>query len=111
MTLTIDLAIYPLELVLRTCHAFTARCFVHLHTADHGQLSIELVTRDEGDALHDLAGEFANALLDARLRAVIADETRTIRELLVAQAFCEADLLDRGGIEGDEYADPRGIVS
>jgi len=29
----------------------------------------------------------------------------------VAQAFCEADLLDRGEAESDEHFDPRGIAS
>ncbi|HYC60698.1 MAG TPA: hypothetical protein VEK79_14125 [Thermoanaerobaculia bacterium] len=111
MTLTVDLAVYPLELVLRTCHAFMARCFVHPRMANQGLLSIELVARDEGDALHDLSGELANALLDAHVRMIVAEETRAIRELLVAQAFCEADLLDRRSVEGDEYDDPRGIAS
>ena len=110
MNITVDLAIYPIELVLRTCHAFTARCYVTPRATDNGQVIIELIARDARDPLDDIAGELANALLDSRLRAIIGDETRAIRELLVAQAFCEADLLDRREVESDEYADPRGIV-
>lgn len=110
MTITVDLAIYPLEIVLRTCHAFTARCYVAPRTAEDGRITIALLPRDQSDALCHLAGEFSNALLDARLRALIAEETRSIRELLVAQAFCEADLLDRRDVESDEQADPRGIA-
>ncbi len=110
MTITVDLAIYPLELVLRACHAFTARCHVQPRHAGEGRLAIEFAARDERDSLRDLAGQFSNALLDFRLRAIVADETRVIRELLVAQAFCEADLLDRSDIESDQYVDVRGIV-
>jgi His-Xaa-Ser system protein HxsD len=110
MTITIDLTIYPLELVLRTCHVFTSRCYVTPHITFNERIRVEFAARDESDSLRDLAGAFSNALLDALLRAVIADETRAIRELLVAQAFCEAGLLDRGEIESDEHADPRGIV-
>jgi len=110
MTITIDLSIYPLDLVLRTCHVFMSRCYVTPHTVANGRIAVEFVARDESDSLRDLAGAFSNALLDARLRAVITDETRAIRELLVAQAFCEADLLDRRDIEGDEHTDPRGIA-
>jgi His-Xaa-Ser system protein HxsD len=110
MTITIDLSIYSLDLVLRTCHVFSSRCYVNPHTVANGRIAVEFVARDEKDSLRDLAGAFSNALLDSHLRAVITNETRTIRELLVAQAFCEADLLDRRDIESDEHADPRGIA-
>ena len=110
MTITVDLAIYPLDVVLRACHLFTARCHVVPRAASDGRVDVELTARDPNDSLADLAGLFANTLLDTHLRAVIAAETRVIRELLVAQAFCEGGFLDRSGIESDEYADPRGIV-
>jgi His-Xaa-Ser system protein HxsD len=109
MIINVDLAIYPLELVLKACHAFTARCHVQPRHDGDGRLVIELTPRDECDSLRELAGEFFNALLDFRLRAIVADETRVIRELLIAQAFCEADLLDRRDIESDESVDVRGI--
>ena len=110
MTINVDLTIYPIELVLRTCHAYTERCHVLPRARENNRVAIDFTTRDERDSLRDLAGEFANALLDFRLRAIIAAETQTIRELLVAQALCEADLLDRRDIESDEYDDPRGIA-
>ena len=110
MTITVDLSIYSLDLVLRTCHIFTSRCYVTPHTAANGRIAVEFAARDGKDSLRDLAGAFSNALLDSHLRAVISDETRAIRELLVAQAFCEADLLERRDIESDEHADPRGIA-
>lgn len=110
MTIEVDLSIYPLDAVLRACHRFTSRCYSVPRVAGEGLLTVELVARHQGDTLSDLQGAFANALLDAHLRTVIAEETRTIRELLVAQAFCEANLLDRRDIESDEYADPRGIA-
>lgn len=101
----IDLAIYPLETILRAAHAFTARCRVFIRGADHGCAVVEFVPHSE-----DVEGRFANALLDAELRVLIANETKPIRELLVAQAFCEADLLDRRDLESDESTDPRGIA-
>ena len=110
MTADVDLAIYPLDVVLRTCHRFTSRCFIVPRAAANGRVAVEFIARHDDDSLSDLQGAFANALIDSHLRAVIAEETRTIRELLVAQAFCEADLLDRRDIEGDEYADPKGIA-
>jgi len=110
IAITVDLTVYRLEVVLRACHAFTGRCYISTRSAGDGALLVELAAREESDSLRDLAGEFSNALIDSQLRALISTETRTIRELLVAQAFCEADLLDRRDSESDEYADPRGIV-
>jgi His-Xaa-Ser system protein HxsD len=110
VSIRIDLAIYPLDIVLRACHPFTARCYVFARDVEDGTVTVEFAPRNPGESLRDLAGEYSNALLDYRLRRLIADETRVIRELLVAQAFCEADLLDRRQSESDEYADPRGIA-
>jgi len=101
MTIDVDLAVYPIDLVLRTCHQFMSRCYVAPHATSSGHLAVEFVPRDDGESLRDLAGAFSNALLDSHMRAVIAEETRAIRELLVAQAFCEADLLDRADVDGD----------
>ncbi len=109
-TIDVDLAVYSAETVLRTCHAFTARFHVSAAHSDAGRLSVTFGARDGSAVPPETAGEFMNALLDQQLRAIIAEETRPIRELLVAQAFCEADLLDRRDSESDEYADPRGIA-
>jgi His-Xaa-Ser system protein HxsD len=109
VAITVDLSIHPLDAVLRACHAFTGRCSVSTRTVAEGQLAIELTPRTASDA-QGLAGDFSNALIDAHLRVRIAEETRAIRELLVAQAFCEADLLDRRDSESDEHEDRRGIL-
>ncbi len=109
VTISVDLSIHSLDVVLRASHAFTGRCTVSTRAITEGQIAVELTPRTESDA-HGLAGDFSNALIDTHLRLRIAEETRAIRELLVAQAFCEADLLDRRDSESDEYEDRRGIV-
>jgi His-Xaa-Ser system protein HxsD len=110
VSISVDLAIYSLDAVLRTCHAFTARCYLFAQSGENGSVTIDFALRDADGSLRQLVGEFSTALLDQQLRATIAAETSAIRELLVAQAFCEADLLDRSDVEGDEYDDPRRIV-
>jgi len=109
VAVVVDLSVYPLDVVLHACHTFTGNCSVFVRGAGEGQVAVDLTPRSESDA-RDLAGDFSNALIDASLRARIAEETRTIRELLVAQAFCEADLLDRRDSDGDEHEDHRGIA-
>jgi His-Xaa-Ser system protein HxsD len=111
LTMHVDVVVYPIEVVLRACHTFTNRCYVFPRTVGEGTVAIDFVPRDSSQtSLCELAGAFTNILLDFRLRDIIAAETSAIRELLVTQAFCEADLLDRRQSESDEYGDPRGIV-
>jgi His-Xaa-Ser system protein HxsD len=70
-----------------------------------------MFTRKTPDCdLHSLAGEFSNELINQRVRLQIASETRAIRELIVAQAFAEADLLDRSLSESSYVDDPRGVA-
>ena len=109
-SLRIDAKVYPIDIVLRACHTFTGRCYVLPRIAGDGAIVVDFAPRDPADSVRTLTGEFANALLDAQLRVLIGRETEAIRELLVAQAFCEADLLDRRDSESDEALDPRGIA-
>jgi len=104
----VDLSIYPLEIVQRACHGFTGRCFAHL-ARDGESMRVQFAPRDTTDELADIADRFANALLDQTLRVAIAAETSAIRELIVAQAFAEADLLDRRDAESDYELDVRRI--
>lgn len=110
MILEVDTTIYPLDVVQRAAHVFTARCFVLFRRLDSNRMAVELEPRDDRDDVRTLSGEFANVLLDHTLRARIAAETSAIRELIVAQAFCEADLLDRRQMNANVEDDPRGIA-
>ncbi|HVG24364.1 MAG TPA: His-Xaa-Ser system protein HxsD [Thermoanaerobaculia bacterium] len=110
MTLDVDLSIYPLDVVLRACHALSGRCSVALHRTAGDVVRLDFAARDVADPLDDVPRLLHDALLDFTVRATIAAETKVIRELLVAQAFCEADLLDRHLVNADEHDDPRGIA-
>lgn len=110
MILQADLTIHPLDVVLRACHALSGRCSVALQRGEGHIVLLEFTARDAADSLADLRRELDDLLLDYTLRPAIAEETRSIRELLVAQAFCEADLLDRRLADADEHDDPRGIA-
>jgi hypothetical protein len=65
-----------------------------------------------------LAGSFLNDLIDQRLRIDIGEETRVIRELIVAQAFAAVDVMDDQGRPVDQLRrsdpapgdDPQGLT-
>ncbi len=108
--LDLDYDIYTADVIFRVAYDFTDRCFVFLSRPTDAVIRVALAPKVPEAPLGDVAGAFANALIDERVRQRVERETRPIRELLVAQAFSEADLLDRRNTEADDRDDPRGIA-
>lgn len=93
--LLVDETIYSRSAILKTCYWFTDRCYVFVYRHDGEHLAVRL-TAKLGDIslLEAVVGEFENALLDQQLRFEIERETATLRELIVAKAFADTDLLE-----------------
>ncbi|MDQ3803556.1 MAG: His-Xaa-Ser system protein HxsD [Acidobacteriota bacterium] len=107
----VDTAVYSQEALFRVCYAFTDRCYLFLQPEEGSSVVKVMFTRKTADCdLPTLAGEFSNELINQKVRLQIASETRAIRELIVAQAFAEADLLDRSLSEAGYADDPKGIA-
>lgn len=86
----IDSALYTESVVFRVCHLFTDRCSISLERVDASRLKLRFESRD-GVSLDQAIRQFNNELINQRVRADVEAETRKIRELIVAQAFAEAD--------------------
>src|ERR1041384_573717 len=110
LSIAVDTNIYPLEVLFRTCYVFTDRCYLFLSATDASDV-INVRFRQKLDScdLDSVAGEFSNELINQRVRLDIANETRAVRELIVAQAFAEADLIDKSDCEASYIDDPKGI--
>lgn len=109
--LSVNTDVYPLEVLFRVCYAFTDRCYLFLESGDlESTINVRFSRKRNELDLAALANEFSNELINQRVRFDLANETRPIRELIVAQAFAEADLLDRSASEADYGDDPRGIT-
>jgi His-Xaa-Ser system protein HxsD len=111
LSICVDTAIYSLEVIFRTCYVFTDRCYLFLSPNESNSvINVFCACKTPGCDLAALVGEFSNELINQRVRMDIAAQTRTIRELIVAQAFAEADLLSESQVQADYIADPRGIA-
>ncbi len=106
----VDLGIYTPQALFRVLYQFTGDYFVYVAPQEANAVDVYLTAKDAGARPVDLAGRFANALVDEQVRRDIAEETRPVRELLVAEAFAAADLLDHSGTEADYHDDPRRIA-
>jgi His-Xaa-Ser system protein HxsD len=110
LVIGVDVSIYPLEALFRTCYRFTDRCYIFLwRPEDISAVEVRFTRKGPDSDLNQIAGEFSNELIDQKVRLDVAAETKGIRELIVAQAFAEADLFDRSGSEANYLDDPRGV--
>ena len=110
LQICVNLDLYPLEALFRVCYSFTDKCYLFLeHEEAPPIVKVHFAKKTTDCDLAIIAGEFSNELINQKVRLDIAAETRPIRELIVAQAFAEADLLDRSDMEADYRDDPRGI--
>jgi len=110
IVVNVDESIYALETLLRTCYIFTDRAYIYLRREKPGHISVHITCKERGNDPQVLAGEFANELLDYRVRSSVSAESGKIRELIVAQAFAESDLLLESALESQAAdSDPIGI--
>lgn len=108
--LIVDLSLFSSSVVLRAAYKLGARAHVFAEPADAtaGRLTVTFRAK-AGQDLETVIGDFSNELIDQRLREELAREMAPIRELVVAQAFAEGNLLDPLRDDGEWEEDPRGI--
>jgi His-Xaa-Ser system protein HxsD len=105
-------SVYTLEALFKACYLFTDRCYLFLKRANDTLIEVHITPKNNMVSLDCLVGEFCNELIDQRLRADISRESGKLREIIVAQAFAEGNLLESSGPgsgRDDYHADPLGI--
>ena len=87
----IDRELYGDTAIFKTAYWFTDRFYLFLDSSSDNRLSVELrpkVSAPPTD-LQAACAEFCNSLVDFRVRAMVHNETQSIREALVTKAFME----------------------
>lgn len=97
LRITLPLAVYGFDAIFRSCYWLTDRAYVYLSPQRGDLIEVTVVSKREATATDRLAWEFLNDLIDQRLRIDINRETAAVREMIVAQAFAEADVVDDRG--------------
>ena len=106
----VDTSLHSRRAIFEACYKLTDRAFVTL-TRDPANPSLLFVgfRARQGTLDPSIAGSFGNELIDQEIRAALDHEMAPIRDLIVAQAFAEGNLLDSLREEGDYCEDPLGI--
>jgi His-Xaa-Ser system protein HxsD len=119
LRISLPLEVYTLPALFRACYRVTDHCFVYLSPPQAGLIEVTLIAKGGRAGETDrLAGDFLNDLIDQQLRVDIGQETRAIREIIVAQAFAPVDVIDDRGSslvqqpdkDSTSGDDPRGLL-
>lgn len=124
ITLSLDISLYPIDVVYGAAYVFIDRCFVLLDKQESGGkgVSRHLVhlrgkTPLSAAQLQAFAGEFSNELLSQALRRKIVKANQKIIEEITTQAIAGAaggtlpsDFLDASDADMDFLDDPLGIA-
>jgi His-Xaa-Ser system protein HxsD len=94
-SLIVDTAVFSIDTVLKTSYLFLDRCFIFLERCSDPDDKLVVYFSLSGSSdleLDQVIGEFGNRLIWQQVRQSVAAETAEIRNLIVAQAFTEADM-------------------
>ena len=88
----INKEIYSKSVLLRTCYNFIDNYYLFLDSEeDKWVVSCKLKKDSSIKNIEELEGEFNNSLINEALRDSITENTKTIKELIVARALYGAD--------------------
>lgn len=102
-----DLRVCRLQAIKKAAYRYLGQYAVSIATTVDNHAVVEFTPL--GSATADLL-RFPNEVLDQELREVVSEETKAIRDLLLAQAFSGLSLLDPVGEDADFHQDPLGIA-
>jgi His-Xaa-Ser system protein HxsD len=91
--LSINTKIYSLEAIRRTCFDLIGQVICGIVQKDENTAVVTIPASLQVDIL-GLADKFKTALLDHQIRIDTEKSFKTIRELIVAQAFAPCESLD-----------------
>ncbi|MBP7125552.1 His-Xaa-Ser system protein HxsD [Myxococcota bacterium] len=83
--------LYSKEVLFGTAFTFLDRCYVHLDVADPDRIRVQLRPRPNSPwTAEDLAGEFANELVNQALRFHFSKQTEKVRSQIITRAIALA---------------------
>lgn len=95
-SIVLDLAIYSLEAIKKTCYQFSSELAATINKLDDGKVKVDFLFDDSvNDQMRqELVRQFHNYLLDQDLREIVFKETEEVRNLILAHAFSKTSLIE-----------------
>lgn len=101
----IPVSVYSELVVLSAAYIFIDKCYVYLDKPSSDKFLVCLKLKDLKHNIDAFEGEFLNELLNQKLQEKIDQETGKIRELLIAQAFSDVELVPESKVPNSKDDD------
>jgi len=88
VNIKVDLNIYPLEVIYRTCYSYTDKFYLWINSVNERFVEINIKKKNQEDN-PNIKEQFGNDLIDFATRWSINKETSQIRETLIKTALGE----------------------
>lgn len=86
---------YTLDTVKKSCYRFSSSYFVSLESSDvEAIVTFRFPSTVNTSQEEDIIERFQQDILDQDLRESVASQTEVVRNLILANAFSQTDLLD-----------------
>lgn len=94
LSIELDGNIYSIQAAKNAAYDYTGRAWIHLETKENNVIVISIKPKNPEDSFSTLKSDFMNHVLDHQVRIDVGREFKTIREMIVAQAFEPCENLD-----------------
>ena len=109
-TFEFDQKLFRLSAIKKAAYRFTDGFSVHIEQVDASKIRVSLIPKSGVTSPRLTADSFENEVLDQELRETVEEETKGVRDLLLAQAFSGIQLVDPVGENADYRDDPLHIT-
>lgn len=92
MTIRVDKYLYSKNVLLKTAYSFTDRYYIHLDSNEK-EYVVKIIAKS-GQNNPAVQNQFNNELIFQATREMISEQTKTIRELILARSFASTIVVD-----------------
>lgn len=105
-----DLMLYRLAAIQKAAYRYSGHFDIRMESVAPDRVRVELSAKLTPPAWPCDPASFPCEVLDQDLREKVAEDTKSVRDLLLAQTFSELSFLDPAGETADYHDDPLGIA-
>ena len=89
--------LYDREVLIKACYAFTDTAYLHL-SADEKHYYVDIIPKNNDETADVLQKEFENELIFQQARKLVSQNTKSVREMIIARALASTIVNDENEV-------------